>query len=146
MNGADVIDINSYEFPSTTLNEMLQKREIGHRIVVHDTMPNEVPLRRHDEGEQNCKWKKPSGPICTPRVSIYRGNPVVRRETCCMESGRLIKLPDSLEQLKTIAGQKFGFDARNALVMDGEGAEIDSIEVIRDNDKLFIVEDSNSPM
>ncbi|KAK7853336.1 potassium channel akt2/3 [Quercus suber] len=146
MNGADVIDINSYEFPSTTLNEMLQKREVGHRIVVHDTMPNEVPLGRHDEREQNCKWKKPSGPICTPRVSIYRGNPVVRRETCCMESGRLIKLPDSLEQLKTIAGQKFGFDARNALVMDGEGAEIDSIEVIRDNDKLFIVEDSNSPM
>lgn len=30
--------------------------------------------------------------------------------------------------------------------MDGEGAEIDSIKVIRDNDKLFIVEDSNSPM
>ncbi|KAM4125967.1 hypothetical protein ACB094_01G352400 [Castanea mollissima] len=145
MNGADVIDINSYEFPSTTLKEMLQKREIGHRIVVHDTMPNEVLLGRH-EGEQNCKWKKPSGPICTPRVRIYRGNPVVRRETCRMESGRLIKLPDSLEQLKTIAGQKFGFDARNALVMDEEGAEIDSIEVIRDNDKLFIVEDSNSPM
>lgn len=103
MNGADVIDINSYEFPSTTLNEMLQKREVGHRIVVHDTMPNEVLLGKH-EGEQNCKWEKPSGPICTPRVRIYRGNPVVRRETYRMESGRLIKLPDSLEQLKTIAG------------------------------------------
>uniref|UniRef100_A0A2N9IPT9 Potassium channel n=1 Tax=Fagus sylvatica TaxID=28930 RepID=A0A2N9IPT9_FAGSY len=141
MNGADVIDTNSYEFPSSTLNEMLQKREVGHRIVVPDSLPNEVILRRH-EGGQDCKLREPSGPIC-PRVSIYRGNPVVRRETCCKEAGRLIKLPDSLELLKTIAGQKFGFDARNALVMNEVGAEIDSIEVIRDNDKLFIVEDSN---
>ncbi|GMY05161.1 potassium channel AKT2/3 isoform X1 [Fagus crenata] len=141
MNGADVIDTNSYEFPSSTLNEMLQKREVGHRIVVPDSLPNEVILRRH-EGEQDCKLREPSGPIC-PRVSIYRGNPVVRRETCCKEAGRLIKLPDSLELLKTIAGQKFGFDARNALVMNEVGAEIDSIELIRDNDKLFIVEDSN---
>jgi hypothetical protein len=45
--------------------------------------------------------------------------------------------------LSTFTGQKFGFDARNALVMNEVGAEIDSIEVIRDNDKLFIVEDSN---
>jgi hypothetical protein len=102
MNGADVIDTNSYEFPSSTLNEMLQKREVGHRIVVPDSLPNEVILRRH-EGGQDCKLREPSGPIC-PRVSIYRGNPVVRRETCCKEAGRLIKLPDSLELLKTIAG------------------------------------------
>jgi len=40
-------------------------------------------------------------------------------------------------------GQKFGFDARNAAVTDEQGAEIDSIDVIRDNDKLFIVEDPN---
>lgn len=40
-------------------------------------------------------------------------------------------------------GEKFGFDARNAMVTDEGGAEIDSIEVIRDNDKLFIVEDLN---
>ena len=49
MNGADIIDVNSYEFPSTTLNEMLQKREVGHRIVVHDTIPNEVLLGRHED-------------------------------------------------------------------------------------------------
>ena len=39
-----------------------------------------------------------------PRVSIYRGHPVVRREKCSMEAGKLIRLPDSIEELKTIAG------------------------------------------
>jgi hypothetical protein len=34
-------------------------------------------------------------------------------------------------------GEKFGFDARDAMVTNEEGAEIDSIDVIRDNDKLF---------
>ncbi|KAF2319843.1 hypothetical protein GH714_019586 [Hevea brasiliensis] len=42
--------------------------------------------------------------------------------------------------------EKFGFDARNAMVTDEEGSEVDSIEVVRDNDKLFIVEDPNSFM
>lgn len=42
--------------------------------------------------------------------------------------------------LECFAGQKFGYDAQNAIVTNEEGAEIDSIEVIRDNDKLFIVQ------
>ena len=41
-------------------------------------------------------------------------------------------------------GQKFGLDARNATVTDEQGSQIDSIDVIRDNDKLFIAEDPNS--
>lgn len=40
-----------------------------------------------------------------------------------------------------LAGEKFGFDATNAIITDEEGSEIDSIEVIRDGDKLFVVED-----
>lgn len=38
------------------------------------------------------------------------------------------------------AGEKLGFDATNTIVTDEEGSEIDSIEVIRDSDKLFLVE------
>lgn len=45
-----------------------------------------------------------------------------------------------------LAGEKFGFDATNAIITDEEGSEIDSIEVIRDGDKLFVVEDPNSFM
>jgi len=37
-------------------------------------------------------------------------------------------------------GEKFGIDAKYATVTNEEGAEIDSIDVIRDNDKLFFVE------
>uniref|UniRef100_A0A5B6YZR5 Potassium channel n=1 Tax=Davidia involucrata TaxID=16924 RepID=A0A5B6YZR5_DAVIN len=145
MNGADVNDSNKFKFSSVILNEMLQKREVGHRINVSDTTPERVLFRRH-EGEEECNWGRSKQGTFYPRVSIYRGHPVVRRESCCTEAGRLIRLPNSLVELKSIAGEKFGFDARNALVIDEGGAEIDSIEVIRDNDKLFIVEDPNSLM
>ncbi|XP_044490240.1 potassium channel AKT2/3 isoform X2 [Mangifera indica] len=140
MNGADVVDANAYEFSSTRLNEMLQKREIGHQITVHDYTTNEAILKKIVEKNEGRKSKG----VNHERVRIYRGHPMVRKENCCHESGRLIKLPNSLEELKNIAGEKFGFDASNATVTDEEGAEIDSIEVIRDNDKLFIVEDSNT--
>lgn len=48
--------------------------------------------------------------------------------------------------LNVLAGQRLGFDATNALLTNEEGAEIDSIEVIRDNDKLFFVENQDSFM
>lgn len=43
-----------------------------------------------------------------------------------------------------LAGRKFGFNATNASLSNEEGAEIDSIEVIRDNDKVFIVENRHN--
>jgi len=39
-------------------------------------------------------------------------------------------------------GEKFGFDAKDTMVTNEEGAEIDCIDVIRDNDKLFFVEEA----
>ncbi|KAA8545512.1 hypothetical protein F0562_020296 [Nyssa sinensis] len=145
MNGADVSDSDKRKFSSVNLNEMLQKREIGHLISLPDTTPEEMLFRRH-EGEQECNWGRSKQETCYTRVSIYRGHPVVRRDTHCTEAGRLLSLPNSIDELKSVAGEKFGFNARNALVIDEGGAEIDSIEVIRDNDKLFIVEDPNSFM
>ncbi|XP_061337183.1 potassium channel AKT2/3 isoform X2 [Gastrolobium bilobum] len=120
MNGADVSDVYTHEFSASTLNEMLKKREIEHLIT-------QTACRRSNG--LNCL-----------RVSIYRGHPLVRREKGFMEAGKLIRLPDSLEELKTIAGENFGFEAKEAMVTNEEGAEIDSIDVIRDNDKLFFVE------
>ncbi|KAM7249982.1 hypothetical protein ACFE04_021865 [Oxalis oulophora] len=135
MNGAEVVDENKFDFPKETLDEMLQNREVGHRIIVPETSPNEEFPREiageHDEGKSRIS-------LGTARVSIYRGHPVDRRNGGCTEAGRLMKLPDSLEELKRIAGEKFGFDGTNAMVTNEEGAEIDCIEVIRDNDKLFI--------
>lgn len=46
-----------------------------------------------------------------------------------------------------ITGGKFGLDGREVIITDEQGAEIDSIEVIRDNDKLFIIiEDNPNPL
>ncbi|KAB2091674.1 hypothetical protein ES319_A03G208200v1 [Gossypium barbadense] len=138
MNGADVINTNTYEFSSEALNEMLEKREIGHRINVPDTTSSEALLKKL-EGDTVGKLDK-SRTLDHSRVSIYKGHPLMRKESCSIEPGKLISLPDSLEDLRNIAGKKFGIDARNATVTDEAGDEIDSIEVIRDNDKLYIVE------
>nr|XP_016440447.1 PREDICTED: potassium channel AKT2/3-like [Nicotiana tabacum] len=143
INGAEIDDILKYKLSSMNLTEMLQKREVGHRIIVSDATDDFD--RKWCEQEQkyaseSCKDQ------CSFRVSIYRGHPEVRRRTHCSEPGKLIRLPNSLEELKNTAGQKIGCDAKDAVVTDEQGAEIDSIEVIRDNDKLFIVEDINSIM
>ncbi|KAL0365042.1 UNVERIFIED_CONTAM: Potassium channel AKT2/3 [Sesamum angustifolium] len=101
MNGSEVNEIVRNKISSVNLNEMLQKREVGHRIAMPDTL-NENALGVNGNGQQS---------------------------------------NESKEQ-----GQKFGFDATNALLTNEEGAEIDSIEVIRDNDKLFIIENPDSIM
>ncbi|CAI8591545.1 unnamed protein product [Vicia faba] len=139
LNGADIADIHIPEFSESTLIELLQKREIGHLINVNEAMPGEFVLKGENQEEKKQIRGRYNGVEC-PRVSIYRGHPIVRREKCFTEAGKLIRLPDSLEKLKIIAGEKFEFDARDAIVTNEEGAEINGIDVIRDNDKLFIVE------
>jgi potassium channel len=37
------------------------------------------------------------------------------------------------------SGEKLKVDTEKALIVNDEGAEVDSIDVIRDNDKLFVV-------
>ncbi|CAL5322666.1 unnamed protein product [Camellia sinensis] len=124
--GADVGNIDQHKLPKPLdLNEMLQKREVGHRIMVPDDVspPNEVVLRRQGVGGKEGNLGGSGGHFC-PRVSIYKGQPMVRKDSCCTQAGRLIRLPNSFVELKNIA--------------DEQGAEIDSIEVIRDNDKHYI--------
>ncbi|MED6207356.1 RAC-beta serine/threonine-protein kinase [Stylosanthes scabra] len=138
MNGADTNGECAYTngFSALTLNEMMQKREVGHQINVNEAISSEFVLeKKHQEEQKN----KSSNGFNYPRISIYRGHPIHGRGKGSMEPGKLIRLPDSLEDLKTIAGEKFGFDAKDAVVTDEEGAEIDCIDVIRDNDKIFVI-------
>ncbi|XP_048132300.1 potassium channel KAT3-like [Rhodamnia argentea] len=58
---------------------------------------------------------------------------------------KLIVLPDSLEDLLKVAGEKFGCDYRTAKLVNAENAEIDDIEVIRDHDHLFFLENMDHP-
>nr|GFB23419.1 potassium channel KAT3-like [Tanacetum cinerariifolium] len=51
---------------------------------------------------------------------------------------KLIVLPDSLAELLTIAGQKFG-GQNFTKVVNSENAEVDDLSVIRDGDHLFLL-------
>ncbi|CAK9175688.1 unnamed protein product [Ilex paraguariensis] len=103
INGADVNYTTDGKLPSVNLDEMLQKREVGHWITMPDTTLDQVAFRRHKEEQEYCNVGRSKRP-CSSRVSIYRGHPLVRRETCYTEAGRLIRLPNSPVELKSIAG------------------------------------------
>lgn len=105
MNGADVGDVNTHEFSVSTLHELLQKREIGHLINVSEAMLSDFVLKGQHQEEQKHVCGRHNNVVECPRVSIYRGHPIVRRERGFIEAGRLIRLPRSLEELKTIAGK-----------------------------------------
>lgn len=144
LNGSDVDDRVKNKISSLNLNEVLLKREVGHCIAMPESLDREVFGLNETEQKENLE--STSKKTFFSRVNLYRGHPMIRRETCCAEPGRLIRLPSSMEEFKNIAGKKFGFDATNAMVMNEEGAEIDTVEVIRDNDRLFIVENPGSPL
>jgi hypothetical protein len=44
-----------------------------------------------------------------------------------------------LSRFVFFSGEKLKVDAEKVPIVNDEGAEIDSIDVIRDNDKLFVV-------
>ncbi|CAN1249108.1 Potassium channel KAT1 [Linum perenne] len=71
------------------------------------------------------------------RVTIHMKH---RDERTSNRWGKLIVLPDSLETLLNIAGDKFG-GYTFGKVTNAENAEIDDVHVIRDGDHLFFLED-----
>lgn len=54
-------------------------------------------------------------------------------------TGKLVLLPDSLQELLDIGAKKFGFLPNKVLTK--EGAQIEDIELIRDGDHLVLVND-----
>ncbi|KAJ3677990.1 hypothetical protein LUZ60_001793 [Juncus effusus] len=128
MNGANVENADlkgwkSQKMAREEIEEMLEKREVGYSISVLET-PHEIEkLKELDRKEEKFV-----------RVSIYKGHPLLRKP----EAGKLISLPKTMEELQDVIGEKLNIDANESIMTNKEGAEIDSIEVIRDNDKLFI--------
>ncbi|KAL5203513.1 hypothetical protein ABZP36_014465 [Zizania latifolia] len=121
--------------PPDELRELLQKRELGHPITIVDSPAPPAVVR--EVGSPGNSRKGRSDSAHWPRVSIYKGHPFVRNHSS--EAGKLINLPGTMQEFRTIIGEKLKVDANNAVIMSDEGAEIDSIDVIRDNDKLFVV-------
>lgn len=139
MNGAKIEKVDPKEWERKKMvhkdfEEMMQKREIGYPIAI--LKPPNVKQTKIEEQDHMLKWDRRVGVY--PRVSVYRGHPLLRNPHS--EAGKLINLPSTMEELKSIIGEKFRIDAKNTVITNEEGAEIDSIEVIRDNDRLFIVE------
>ncbi|MBA0691272.1 hypothetical protein Goari_008907 [Gossypium aridum] len=69
------------------------------------------------------------------RVTIH-----MHLQSSCTSSrqlGKLILLPDSIQELLRVAGEKFG-GCTFTKVVNAENAEIDDVHVIRDGDNLFL--------
>ncbi|KAL2652185.1 hypothetical protein R1flu_020313 [Riccia fluitans] len=77
-------------------------------------------------GERSTQWRK--------RVIIYQHHSMsIKARTV----GKVILLPDSLDELLQVAGNKFLSEPKFALTETG--AEVDDIRAIRDNDHLFVI-------
>ncbi|MCD7473374.1 3-ketoacyl-CoA thiolase 1, peroxisomal [Datura stramonium] len=135
-----------------TMNDLSLNLENKRELNEHN-----VELTGPDEGTKSCQFK-PEVPCCS--------NSCLKRPTCSTSSsgskgtkstnhkrritihmkkeslhdqyGKLIILPDSLEELFRVAGQRFGgYNFKRAV--NAEDAEIDDIDVIRDGDHLFFL-------
>ncbi|KAL9670742.1 hypothetical protein QQ045_008300 [Rhodiola kirilowii] len=115
-----------------------QKKEINefHRYDAH--IENIISTsNRHSSavnGDQIGTEQKPR------RVCIF-----MRLQSNCTQqkvTGKLILLPDSMEELLKIAGYKFGGLLFKKVVTE-DNAEIDDIDVIRDGDRLFFLPNDN---
>ncbi|KAL6544925.1 hypothetical protein OROMI_023787 [Orobanche minor] len=70
------------------------------------------------------------------RVTIHM-NSLRHDRVSRMQLAKLIVLPDSLQELLKIAGEKSGHDGFTK-VLNSENAEIDDLSVVRDGDHLFL--------
>ncbi|KAG2627328.1 hypothetical protein PVAP13_3KG124349 [Panicum virgatum] len=126
------------------LRELLRKRELGHQITILNP-PAVVPV--NGEGSSSGHSRQGRFPSASPpdsarwprpRVSIYKGHPFARTQSS--DAGKLIHLPGTMEELRAIIREKLKVvHAEKAPIVNDEGAEVDSVDVIRDNDKLFVV-------
>jgi hypothetical protein len=85
------------------LRELMKRREVGHPITIYDSPVETVTVigSSGDLGQRKLPSKR-SDSAHWPRVSIYRGHPFVRNHSS--EAGKLINLPPTMEEFKTIIG------------------------------------------
>ncbi|KAH9307563.1 hypothetical protein KI387_035474 [Taxus chinensis] len=72
------------------------------------------------------------------RVVIHSHHPT-KHNLPFTQRGKLVGLPNTLEELLIVAGMKLGYHPTK--ILNKDGAEIDDEDAIRDNDHLFLVED-----
>ncbi|XP_055820092.1 potassium channel KAT3-like [Solanum dulcamara] len=100
---------------------------------VNESDLNEVPCCSYSGNRSQSGAK--GGKSIKKRVTIHMKNNITSLQE---QNGKLIILPDTLEELFRMAGQRFG-DYNLKKVVNAEDVEIDEIDVIRDGDHLFFL-------
>ncbi|OMO70282.1 hypothetical protein CCACVL1_19022 [Corchorus capsularis] len=108
------------------------------------------PEKANDPKNSQSKHRSGAGNIfnsasCTDVITPTKKRVTIQMQLQSSSSSRrqlrkLILLPDSIEELLTMAGQKFG-GYTFTKVVNAENAEIDDIHIIRDGDNLFLLQD-----
>ncbi|XP_057853191.2 potassium channel AKT1 isoform X2 [Cryptomeria japonica] len=135
----DEISFHHFENQISTRSSVTQRRKRVNNF--QNSLFGIVTMRSHSNlslggksfDATKCLQTNSSHPT---RITIHRDQPICWKTS--HQSGKLILLPDSIQELLRIGGQKFGFTP--VKVLNEEGAEIDDIDVIRDGDRLFLVD------
>ncbi|KAM3284661.1 potassium channel KAT1 [Capsicum chacoense] len=158
------IDINNLE-ARVKKQEEVDAQEVNKSINdMSLSFENKKELSEHkvefigpDEGTKSCQLKPEvpcrsnsclKSPTCSTSSSGSKGTKSthhkkritihMKKESLHDQFGKLIMLPDSLEELFRVAGQRFG-GCNFKRAVNAENAEIDDIDVIRDGDHLFFL-------
>ncbi|XP_074575563.1 LOW QUALITY PROTEIN: potassium channel KAT4-like [Curcuma longa] len=89
-----------------------------------------------EEGGQAEAYTPTSSTELAKRVTIHGYRPGLTEKGETSITGKLVFLPDSMEELLSLAESSFGMQKEK--VFSADGAEIDEICTIRDDDHLFI--------
>nr|XP_018682758.1 PREDICTED: potassium channel KAT3 isoform X2 [Musa acuminata subsp. malaccensis] len=115
-------------------NSAIESYEEQSQIFMHSKIPYKMKNASSRSGCSSVDTDKRQ--TVSKRVVIHMHKTKSRSSRELM--GKLINLPDSLEELFKITGQKFNVD-QPTMVVNQDDAEIDDIAVIRDGDHLFLL-------
>ncbi|PSS01175.1 Potassium channel like [Actinidia chinensis var. chinensis] len=98
--------------------------------------------QHHEEpnttGEVNTEGTPTSAPLpyTFPLRVIIHGHHPDDKTTDDVHKGKLIHLPDSIEDLLSLAEKKFG--KRGSTILMADGSQVEELKALRENDHLFI--------
>ncbi|XP_027354115.1 potassium channel KAT3-like isoform X2 [Abrus precatorius] len=127
-----IIEFVEPQILNHTKNDPTREKDVL-RTVNH---PLGKPFTNSYSSNSNYRTDREAQVLFKKRVTIHFLSK--HRPSLQDQHGKLIILPDSLEDLLKIAGEKFG-GSKPTKVINTENAEIDDISVIRDGDHLFFL-------
>ncbi|KAJ6732420.1 POTASSIUM CHANNEL VOLTAGE-DEPENDENT EAG/ELK/ERG-RELATED [Salix purpurea] len=115
------------------------KELLGDTTVEQATTNEELPSFNAVNSQRETNLEEDSTPLSSThptRVIIHGHHP--NESPAGDTMGKLIHLPDSIEDLFSVAEKKFGKKGNKILMEDG--SEVEELDALRENDRLFIFE------